>query len=229
MIKCAVLALAISLLRVGAAVADPFTIRPDGNLVFNVAVSSSAFFTCSPLIPCTGSGTSSVVLGTGSSTATLVFTGVDTAVQLGGHALTLVTLGRIDSFASPDFTFPAYPNPNVDLLRLTLSVNQSSPVAGTARVVWAFGPGGGPALPVLSGHSYLAFATGPNPPGFNYNTLVYSFTGAPLRIPANGTFELAAQAGAIPEPATLLLTATGMAAIRWARRRKRVLELCAKL
>lgn len=220
--KSAVLAVGVSLLVVRGAAAEPFTILPDGNLVFNVAVSSMGVFTCSTLITCSGSGTNAITIGNGSSSATLTFSGVDTAAQLGGHALTSVTLGRIDGTASPDFTFPDLINPNIDLFRLTLSFNQTSPVAEGSGVLWGFAPGGASVIPVLRGESNFTFATGPNPPRFNYNLFVYTFTGLPLRLPANGALDIVADAGAVPEPATLFLITTGMAGVGWARRRKRV-------
>jgi hypothetical protein len=217
----AVLALGFSLLTANGAAADPFTILPDGNLVFNAAIKATGEFGCSTLISCTGSGTNAITIANGASTATLTFTGVDTTLQIGGHALTPVTLGTIETSASPDFTFPDLINPNIELFWLRLFVDQTSPVTDRAGVTWGFAPGGSAVIPLFRGESYFTLLTGSTPPGFNYDLFVYTFTGLPFRLPANGAVDITADAGAVPEPATLLLITTGMAGMAVARRRKR--------
>jgi hypothetical protein len=223
---CAVLAFGLSLLTARGAAADPFTILPDGNLVFNAAIKATGEFRCSTLISCTGSGTDAITITNGESTATLTFSGVDTALQIGAHALTPVTLGTIEASASPDFTFPDLINPNIELFWLRLFVDQSSPVTDRGGVTWGFAPGGSSVIPLFRGESHFTLQTGPAPPGFNYNLFVYTFTGLPFRLPANGAVDITADAGAVPEPATLLLITTGLAGVGWARRRTRAASPC---
>jgi hypothetical protein len=215
--KSVVLALGVSLLVVRGAAAEPFTILPDGSLVFNAAVSSSGAFRCSRFISCTGSGTDTVTIHNGSDSATLTFQGVETAAEIGGHELTTVPLGRIASSASTDFIFPDLGHPSNEVLWLTLSVEQTSPVADVGRVGWGFVPRGS-VLEVLRGGDYFLLGAGPNPPGHGY-FFVYTVRDVPFRLPANGAVDIVADAGAVPEPATLLLITTGMAGVGWARRR----------
>ena len=196
------------------ALADPFGIKPDGSLVANVTFTTQGVFTCNSGIPCSGSGTSSVTLGSGANIVALSFAGANTTVAVGNVA-TLVTLGTFSgSGAGP---FPSLPNPGTAILRFDFSLTQTSPVASTASSRWFFAPGGGAALPLLEGPSYTQTPTGPNPPPFGYNAIVFTLAPFPFTIP--GT--LTADAGLVPEPTTLILAATGLIGAAQARRRAR--------
>lgn len=70
-----------------AAHAEPFTILPNGDLVFNVSASTSGLFTCGSAVPCTGSGTNSITLQSGSGAATFSFTGVNTSFSAGNTTI----------------------------------------------------------------------------------------------------------------------------------------------
>jgi len=192
------------------ALADPFTINPDGSLVANVAFTTQGIFTCNPDISCSGSGTSSVMLGSG---VTVSFVGANATVPVGNVA-TPVTLG---TFTASGGAFPSLPNPNAAILRFDFSLTQTSPTSSTANSRWFFGPGGGAALPLLQGPSYTQTPTGPNPPPFAYNAIVFTLAPFPFSIP--GT--LTADAGLVPEPTTLILAATGLIGAVQARRRTR--------
>jgi hypothetical protein len=102
-------------------------------------------------------------------------------------------------------------NPNNPVLLFQLSMEQSSPVGATGLFPATFGPGGGTDLPLLLSRSnYLAFPTGQNPPGFQYNHLVYTLSPFPLSIRGQGLTDLTADVGAVPEPATLVFVGTGL-------------------
>jgi hypothetical protein len=103
----------------GTAAADPFEVV-DGEVLFNVAARTSGVFTClnyGPLIgevPCAGSGTSSVTLGSGANTATLTFHGIDSTFQAGSRRQRPVLLGTIESTgatrsSSPECRTPGRP------------------------------------------------------------------------------------------------------------------------
>jgi PEP-CTERM motif-containing protein len=99
---------------------------------------------------------------------------------------------------------------------------------GVGGKTWLFGLGslGGTNLPLVNAEdgTSLSFPIGPQPPGFHYSELIYSFQIIPFGLPSNGVTELDAKIGAVPEPTTLLLFGTTMAglglAVRWRRRRQ---------
>jgi len=66
--------------------AEPFTILPDGQVAFDTALMTSGVFRCQGVIVCSGSGTNSVVLGSGDEQARITFNGVTTAFQVTNRA-----------------------------------------------------------------------------------------------------------------------------------------------
>lgn len=209
-----------SILSAGVANAEPFTILPDGSVVFNTVLTSSATFTCLSTVPCTGSGTNSVTIGSGASTATLTFTGVSTSFQTANISKT-VSVGSVESAASDGFIFPTRTNPRLPILRFDLTMTHTSPVAATRRKGITF-RGGRPDLPMLqANNSSVVFPIGPQPPGAHYAAIVYSFSPWPIVIGQNRTTNLTTKVGAVPEPSTLILLGSGLAWGAYARRRRR--------
>lgn len=223
-------ALALSLFFLcspAGAQAEPFTVLPDGSLVFHAQLSTQATFRCREPsflpVPCLDSVPGQVVLGSGADTLTLTFTGRDTAITV-GNILVPVTVGTIESSVTGGgITYPSPPNRNAWLVGLDFSMTQSAPQpAGPVGFSWFFGPGNGTVLPLLEAvFNYAAFPTGPNPPGYEYTDIVY--TVPHFNIPGfTGTVDVTAQAGVVPEPATLLLVGSGLVGAAFARRRKRM-------
>jgi PEP-CTERM motif-containing protein len=196
-------------------------VLPSGEAAFRAGLTTQGLFTCVQAIPCSGSGTSSVLLGSGADTLTLSFAGVNTALTIDNVARP-VSLGQFTpSGASSGFTFPTQSNPQVPILQFTLTLNHTEPVAATRTIVWTFGPGGQPDVSVFTGGVDATFPPGPNPPGFNYNDLIYTLNPFPFSLSSTAVTDLSADVGAVPEPATLALISTGLAMTAAATRKRR--------
>ena len=186
--------------------AEPFTILPNGELVFNTTFTTSGFFTCTP---CTGSGTNSVVFGSGGNTVTLTFTGVgSTTVQVGSSKVN-VNLGQIQVTATGSgFVFPTGANPNVPMLAFNVSIPTTSPTVSATGNGWA-AFGGGTSLqmfPFPNDHSILIPPA--QPPGFNYTFIVFTYSS--FTIPnTSGVVNVNADISAVPEPTSVLLLTSG--------------------
>jgi hypothetical protein len=209
----------VLLLVATSARADTFTIQPDGSVLLETSLMTRGVFTCM-LSQCSGSGTNSVTLGTGASTATITFTGLDTSIDVTNRA-SRVSLGTFEGSAMPGFTFPERRNENNPVLSFHVFVTQGAPIADTTRKGWPFGPGGGVVLPVLGGTSHFSLPIPENDSGFGYTAVVYTVRPFPFAIPSEGSLNLTADVGLVPEPATLILFSSGLAGVAMARRRKR--------
>ena len=196
--------------------ADPYTVLPDGSVVFNTALSTQGVFLCAAASPCAGGGTSNVVIGSGDEAIAISFTGVQTTFAVGNTAEP-VTLGNF-SVTTARTTFPFSGNVHVPILGFQLTLTHEQPVAGTTSRTYGLGPGGGETLMVLTGADWFGLPLGANPPGFRYTSIVYSLEPFPFSLDINGSTPLTAEVGVVPEPGTLLLVGSGLA-LAAARRR----------
>lgn len=187
--------------------ADPFVFLPNGELAFNTSFTTQGVFTCAL---CSGSGTNAVVFGSGGNTLTITFNGVNTTMLVGGQSVPTLA-GQIQIVASgAGFVFPTSANPNVPLIVLNLGVTQTSPAAGTGAILFNTNGGGGTSLPVHTTFTnYIALPTGPNPPGFGFTNIVFSFSSFTLPS-VSGVVDVNADVVAVPEPTSLLLLGAGM-------------------
>jgi hypothetical protein len=186
--------------------AEPFFFLPNGELAFNTQYSTQGSFTCSL---CTGSGTNSVVFGSGPNTLTLIVTGVSTTFITSSQPVKVIT-GQIQVIATGSgFVFPTPSNPNVPLITLNLGITTTSPTAGFQSISFT-ALGGGTSLifsPFLTDH--IAFPVGTIPPGFGFTHVVFTFNN--LTVPnTNVMMDIPAQLVAVPEPTSLLLLGSGV-------------------
>jgi hypothetical protein len=218
------LALGVLVCFTGGADATPFTILPGGNLEIDTAFTTQGVFSCRGTVPCSGSGTNSVVLGSGTNTVSVTFLGVSGTFPVIANGGSVVPIGEFVTASASGSTFPVVPSsPHAPLVGFTISIVQSSPTAGASSNSFDFGEGGGgTVLPLLGFPNYLQLPIGPQPPGYNYSALVYSFDPYPFSLTTtNGVLDLEANLGAIPEPTTLLLFGTSLAGLGLARWRRR--------
>jgi hypothetical protein len=195
------------LLSAAAAAAEP--------IVFGTTeLTTSGGFTCRAAPACTSFG-NSVILGTGDSATTLTFAGVDTVVPVSNQAVP-VMLGTL-SARSASTTFPTRSNPNLAIVNFRLSLIQSAPFADHTSFNQTYGPGGSTTLRFLMGNTHAQL----NPGIEGYGSMVYSLTSSDIRIPMNGSVDLTAKAGVVPEPGTLTLVGFGVVAAAWRRRKTR--------
>lgn len=193
-------------------------------VVTSTTISTSGTFDCKSNIVCSGEGTNSITIGSGANTATITFTGVQTSFDV-TNELTRLSMGSFEVTASDGFTFPPRPNnpTGLPILRFFLTTQQIDPVPGISHRLWEFGPGGHEAIPVMIGYGAQSFfLTSPPTTDSGYTMTVYTFRPFPVSL-SPGTVSLTADAGAVPEPATMVLLGTGLiGAASAAKKRRRI-------
>ena len=194
--------------------ADPVTVT-------TTTITTSGVFDCRGLTSCTGEGTNSITFESGGLFGTLTFNGSTSTFDV-TNGRTPVTLGQFAFESDEGFVMPSHPaNPNQPMLRFALRATQTLPVASQTTAHWQFGTRGPGLLSQQIGYDHFSLGLGP---GFGgYTRIVYNLTPFPVTLGATTT-ALTAEAGVVPEPATMILLGSGMAAAALARRRRRQSE-----
>jgi hypothetical protein len=184
------------------------------SIVFPTSFATSGTFGCHGLpgfhktpVPCSGEGTNSITVGSGENTATITFNGVNTSVDVTNQRQT-VPFGEFSVTATDGLMFPVRTNNPTQwpILRFSVSLVQTLPVAHTSVHEWQFGPGGHPDLRLQLGRPVFTAPSGSSA----YPRIAYQVKPFPFTLEPNATLDLSAKVGAAPEPASMLLVGTGM-------------------
>jgi hypothetical protein len=191
---------------------------------FALNATTQVSFTCYQATPCSTSG-NSVTFGTGADTTTFTFSGSMLNALIGDAPTTLILASVETTITGAGFVSPANLGGIASPLgSLTITLMQNSPTAVT-RTITPFLAGGPGSYRLLFGgnldlgRTFFATPTG----SADYPTIIYAFNfdtpSGGINLPA-GTTNITAQVNAVPEPATVLLLATGLAGAAFKARRR---------
>lgn len=220
--------LAFALIALGAPLeGQGWVTMPNGTLAYVSDYTTTGMFTCGNqrykhfwVGSCVANG-NTLVLERNGSVATVTFEGVSGTMTARSDRANVTSLGRLSVSWSgtPLRQFPIMRNRNVPVFRLAIGFASSDPVVrGLSLNYWYFQRGNS-----LQGgrQGWASVKTPPSPYPSTYSELVLS---KPSYAPITTGFEsldITAGASVTPEPATIVLLATGLGAMVAGRCRQR--------
>src|SRR5262249_20227477 len=160
------------------------------------SLSATGSFICGSVVSCTGSGTDSITLQSGSGTATFSFSPVSAMSIVVGNVAIPVTLGTFLDSTTPGFELPPELVLTLSLFFFDFTLTHSSPVPASASLEWRFNRnfdrfGEGQ-------RTWLEFPIGEQPPQYHYTSIIYSMRADSFTLPTNGPKDLVADVGVVP-------------------------------
>jgi hypothetical protein len=211
-----------------AARAQGWTKTPDGEFAYVTTFTTSGHFTCVAALAvgsCLATD-NAVTITNGSASLTLTFLGVSgdlTATNV-RTPMTIGTIQRQVTGVGP-FTFPVVTNPNVPLFDFRIEVATTTPLASSGY--WNAGfrnVGDDVAGNCCEGHhTYVQLPVAMPPAPVTYTAIIIDTFGSPVIPNTDGTMQLQASVGLVPEPSTNVLVLSGLAGVAlvsWRRRMK---------
>jgi hypothetical protein len=198
---------------------------PNGELGYKVDYTSTGYFYCSnyfiPKTSCSAHG-NSVTLTNAGNALTMTYVGFQHSVVASNGQRTPIGYIQTTYLGTGPFTFPSTAAPNAWYLGFNLNLIASAPMLMNGW--WGLGYAmQNNTLSMINryGWGYLAFPVTPPPPPATYNALVFQdLSNSPITA-GNSLTYIDATALITPEPATIILTASGLAATFAALRRRR--------
>jgi len=185
---------------------------------FPTTFTTSGSFSCQKGIVCTFGPDSVTIASPEGGTATITFTGVTTMFDATNHVQP-VPFGEFALTADEGFTFPTFPtNPSRAIVGVAVTLAQTAPAVSSGAHAWFFGPGGSESIGLQIGRAGFARSLGANSTGYHF--IVYTVRPFPFTLNPNSSTKLIANAGVIPEPASLFLVGSGIAGFVVRRRRR---------
>ncbi|MCC6772748.1 MAG: PEP-CTERM sorting domain-containing protein [Gemmatimonadaceae bacterium] len=197
---------------------------PGGNFGYMTDYTTSGMFSCGNrryiLGSCFASGNTVKVIS-GMSGALITFVPASNSIVASGKTqkVSLGTLS-ISYFGTGAPRFPIARPQVAPLFRMSLGISTSAPLAASGGFWYTYTSRAGALRPALY-NSYTVLPVTPPPSPARYNGLIFASPTRPL-IPAGAeSIEITAQVSVTPEPATLILFASGLASVGAIVRRRR--------